>query len=166
MIKTQLKSLLSTFLVTSFTGSALLLSCGPKDSVEDNETNTDKNKSDQRSRLTAGQPAGTSLQQCRLPLEPGIVLDPKRPGLTQTVLTTAVGTQCTQSREAKISIRSRQKITLVGQFNCRTGAQPQEQFCTGNAADLFTVQKTTISIPIIVDETLQTSEFEAWIELL
>lgn len=141
----------------------LNLSCGSKSSVEDNETGTDKSKPDPKTRLVGGQP---TTQSCRLPLELGTVVDPKRPGLTQTVLTSGINPQCINNRDLKINIRSQKKITLVGQFTCRSGTQQQEQICTGSAADVLSGQKSGITIPVMIEEPLKDSEFEAWVELI
>lgn len=106
------------------------------------------------------------MSYCRVPLDIGTVVDPRRPGQTQTVLTSTIDSRCSSYREARISIRSRQKVTLIGRYACRSGAQMNEQICTANTADLLSVQKTTINLPVVVDEQLRASDFEAWVELL
>lgn len=142
-----------------------IVSCGPKDSVDDNETTGEQSKLDPRSRLTGGSAGSTTLSYCRVPLDLGTVVDPKRPGLMQTVLSSNIDSRCSNYRDARITIRSRQKITLVGRFVCRNGAQANEQVCTAASMDLLSSQKNTLSIPVIVDEALRTTDIEASAEL-
>lgn len=142
-----------------------IASCGPKDSVDDNETNAEQSQPDPRSRLTGGSAGSTTLSYCRVPLDLGTVLDPRRPGLMQTVLSSNIDSRCSNYRDARITIRSRQKMTLVGRFVCRNGAQANEQVCTAAAVDLLSSQKNTLSIPVIADEALRTTDIEASAEL-
>lgn len=142
------------------------VACGPKDSVEDNETPTEPVKNDTRTRLTSGQTVGGSVQSyCRVPLDLGTVVDPKRPGLMQVVLTSAIDSRCGSKSQARISIRSRQKLTLVGRFYCNSGSQLNEQICTTSAQDILSQQKTTIAVAVVAEDTLRSVDLEATAEL-
>jgi hypothetical protein len=152
-------------LVIAMTAAISFVSCGPKDSVEDNETTGEQSKLDPRSRLTGGSTGNPTLSYCRVPLDIGTVVDPKRPGLMQTVLSSTIDSRCGNYRDARITIRSRQKITLVGRFVCRNGAQANEQVCTAASSDLLSPQKSTLTIPIIADEAIRATDIEANAEL-
>ncbi|NBW80912.1 hypothetical protein EBR21_04080 [bacterium] len=141
--------------------------CGPKNSVDDNETPDGPLRTDSRSRLTGGNspiPAGTVVSYCRLPLDVGTVVDPRRPGLMQNVLTTSIDTRCAGYQELRVTLKSKQKLTLVGKFVCRSGVQFNEQICTGTVQDLLSKQKNSISIPVVADESWRSSDVEASVE--
>ncbi len=143
-------------------------SCGPKDSVEDNETPTGPVKGDTRTRLTGGSQnsSNSTVSFCRLPLDLGTVVDPRRPGLMQTVLTTQIDTRCANYPEVRITVRTRQRLTLVGKFVCRSGTQFNEQLCTGNAQDILSQQKNSVTVPVVADESWRPSDVEASIEFM
>lgn len=104
------------------------------------------------------------MSYCRTPLDMATQLDSRRSGLTQNVLTTAIDTRCTQYQEVRITLKSRQKINLVGKFICRSGVQFNEQVCTGNTQDLLSNQKNSITIPVIVDDSWRPGDIEALAE--
>lgn len=149
--------------------ATFVLSCGPKDSVEDNETPTGQNNNgNSRSRLTGGNGNGSTsgVSYCRVPLDMGTVVDPRRSGLTQTVLTTQIDNRCTAYQEVRLSIRAKQRLTLSGKFVCRSGVQFNEQVCTGMTQDVLNTQKNAVVIPVIADESWRPTDVEATVEFL
>lgn len=141
--------------------------CGSKNSVDDNETPpSGPGKSDGRSRLTGGfgQNQNNSGNDCKFPLDLGTVADPRRPGLNQSVLSSQIDNKCAGYQEIRVTFKTRQRITFLGKFNCRSGIQYNEQVCTGPAKDLISSQKTAINIPIIADENLNWNDLEASVE--
>lgn len=135
-----------------------LLSCGQKDTVEEFDEGDKKNTT--RSRLTDNNSSGTK-EFCELPLDLGTILDPKRPGQTQTVLTTKLGQDCTQPTEVQVRIRSRSKVTLIGRFKCRPVQQSGEQVCTAPANEALSNQKNVLTIPIITDASVMSRDIDA-----
>ncbi|MFZ9520984.1 MAG: hypothetical protein ACO3A4_10960 [Silvanigrellaceae bacterium] len=159
--------------LSKFLGMSLLVTgiihCGPKNSVDDNETPDGPVRSDSRSRLTGGNsasPVGSAVSYCRLPLDLGTVVDPRRPGLMQNVLTTSIDSRCASYPELRVTVKSRQKLTLIGKFICRSGVQFNEQICTGTVQDLLSPQKNSISIPVVADESWRPGDVEASVEFL
>ncbi|MEN9809568.1 MAG: hypothetical protein RLZZ488_1135 [Pseudomonadota bacterium] len=149
--------------------AAFTLSCGPKNSVEDNETPTGPNNNgNSRSRLTGGTANGTTgaVSYCRVPLDMGTIVDPRRSGLTQTVLTTQIDNRCAAYQEVRLSVRAKQRITLTGKFVCRSGVQFNEQICTGMTQDVLNTQKNAVVIPVIADESWRPTDVEASVEFL
>jgi hypothetical protein len=165
-MKRQLhKTMSSAWIVTALCSGLACLSCGPKDSVEEEDTASKDAGADTRSRLTGGSSTMPNMNYCRYPLDLGTTLDPRRPGLVQTVLTSAIDARCAQSRDARITIRARQKLTLVGRYICRTGVQSGEQICTVPVSEILSPQRSTLSIAVTVDDTLRSSDLEASVEL-
>lgn len=148
----------ATCLVTLF-GVALLNSCGQKDTVE--EFDDVDSKSPSRSRLTEGSSGNTSFGYCELPLELGTVLDPKRPGQTQLVLSTPLGPDCGRPSELTVKVRSRMKVTLIGRFSCKRGQQMDEQICTIPASEAITQGKNLISIPVMAESGVLSRDIQA-----
>jgi hypothetical protein len=151
--------------------SAILMasaqSCGPKDTVEDNESETGGSTVDPRSRLTGGSANSSGVvSYCRLPLDLGTVVDPRRPGLTQTVLTSRIDNRCTNYPEARITLKTKQRVTLVGKFFCRNGSALNEQICTGSSQEITNQQKNAVSIAVITDTALRPSDLEASIDFM
>ncbi|MBM3382956.1 MAG: hypothetical protein FJY29_11005 [Betaproteobacteria bacterium] len=163
------KSILNASIVKLTVACFVLLNttigCGPKDSVVEEDSNSKDSGGDPRSRLTGGSSLGGTLNYCRYPLDLGTTVDPRRPGLTQTVLTSPVDTRCAQSRDARITIRTRQKLTLAGRYTCRTGAQSGEQICLIATSEILSQQRTSLTIPVTADDTLRNGDVEASVEL-
>jgi len=136
-----------------------LVACGQKDTVEEFDVN-DKNNTT-RSRLTDGSDSGSAQTNCELPLDLGTVVDPRRAGQTQTVLTTKLGPDCMSSTEVRVKIISRTKVTLVGRFSCRSGPQLREQICTAPAGEFLSARKSVLSIPVITDSSLTNKDIDA-----
>jgi hypothetical protein len=140
-------------------------SCGPKDTVVEEDSASQETGADTRSRLTGGTPLGNNMNYCRYPLDLSTQLDPRRPGLSQAVLTSSVDTRCAQSRDARITLRTRQKLSLVGRYSCRAGVQSNEQICVIPTSEILSPQRTSLSIPVTADETLRQGDVEATVEL-
>jgi len=145
--------------VLSFAG------CGPKNSVDDKETDGNGSKLEPRSRLTGGNSNGASANYCRYPLDLGTTVDPRRPGLAQTVLSTPIDSKCATFREKRITLRSNQKITFLGRVICQSGTTSNEQICTIPTQEILSTQKNALILPLIADETLRASEIEANVEM-
>jgi hypothetical protein len=151
---------------------AALTSCGAKDSVDDNESGQPDGpvrNGDRRSRLTGGgTPSGVdnSVSYCRLPLDMGTVVDPRRPGLMQTVLMTNIDSRCATYQDLRLTVKSKFKITLAGKFICRAGIQFNEQVCTGTTFEHLSAQKNSVLIPLIIEDGWRASDVEATIEFL
>jgi predicted small lipoprotein YifL len=140
-----------------------LAACGQKDSVEEFDESDKKNST--RSRLTDGRNSGSTQADCELPLDLATIIDPRRPGQTQTVLTTKLGPECINSTEVLVKIRSRSKVTLIGRFSCRSGQQLREQLCTAPVGEFLSPQKNTITIPVITDSSITNRELEATVSV-
>jgi hypothetical protein len=142
-------------------------SCGPKDSVEDNETEPDQSKVEPRSRLTGGSGNSTGVvSYCRLPLDLATVVDPRRAGQTQTVLTSKIDSRCANYPEVRITLKTKQRITLVGKYFCRNGSTLNEQICTGISQDILSQQKNAVSIAVSGDTDLRPADLEASIDFM
>lgn len=137
--------------------------CGQKDSVEEFDENDKKTST--RSRLTDGNTSGNTQTNCEFPLDLGTVVDPKRAGQTQTVLTTTLNDGCGTSAEIVVKVRSRSKITLVGRFACRTGQQVNEQVCSAAASEFLSSQRKVLTIPVIAEISLTNKDLEASVAL-
>ncbi|MEY4064838.1 MAG: hypothetical protein RIR26_1046 [Pseudomonadota bacterium] len=149
-------------------GMAVLLTlsnCGPKNSVDENENDGNTTKPEPRSRLTGGSGNGASVNYCRYPLDLGTTVDPRRPGLAQTVLSTPIDSKCANFRESRISLRSNQKLTFLGRIICQSGTTSNEQICTIPTQEILSAQKNALILPLIADETLRGSEIEANVEM-
>jgi hypothetical protein len=96
----------------------------------------------------------------------GTIVDPRRSGLTQTVLTTQIDNRCAAYQEVRLSVRAKQRITLTGKFVCRSGVQFNEQICTGMTQDVLNTQKNAVVIPVIADESWRPTDVEASVEFL
>ena len=136
-----------------------LSACGQKDSVEEFEESDKKNAT--RSRLTDGSDSGSMQSNCELPLDLGTVVDPRRPGQTQTVLTTKLGQDCVNATELLVKIRSRSKVTPIGRFSCRTGQQLREQICTAPVGEFLSPQKNVLTIPVITESSVLNKDIDA-----
>lgn len=160
----NLSSLSSTLLLSLC--FATLAACGPKNSVEDNEPPTGPVRTDTRSRLTGGSAGETSssVSYCRSPLDMGTVVDSRRPALVQTVLTSLIDSRCSTYQEFRVTLKTRQRITLVGKFACRNGVQISEQICTGLTRDILSTQKNAVTVPVVADESWHPSDIDATIE--
>jgi hypothetical protein len=146
------------FLVTLFS-MLFINSCGQKDTVE--EFDDIDSKAPSRSRLTEGSSGNTSLGYCELPLELGTVLDPKRPGQTQTVLSTSLSSDCARPSELTVKVRSRLKVTLIGRFSCKRGQQADEQICSIPASEVISQNKSLISIPVMAESAVLSRDIQA-----
>jgi hypothetical protein len=146
---------------------ALTSACGPKDTVEDNESDSGTAKVEPRSRLTGGSANSSGVMSyCRLPLDLGTIVDPRRAGLTQTVLTTQIDGRCANYQEVRVNVKTKQRITLVGKFACRNGTALNEQICTGATQDIINPQKNSVSIAVVPDGSIRQGDLEASIEFM
>lgn len=143
----------------------VILSCGPKNSVTEKDSTDAESANDARGRLGNGSSVGSKMNQCRYPLDIGTVLDPRRPGLYQTVLTSQIDANCAQSRNARITLRSKQALILSGRYSCKTGSLFGEQVCAVPMSEIVSQQRTSISIPVTADDALKASDVEASVEL-
>jgi len=137
--------------------------CGQKDSVE--EFDDSEKKTSTRSRLTDGNASNNTQTSCEFPLDLGTVVDPKRKGQTQTVLTTPLNDGCGSSAEIVVKVRSRSKITLIGRFSCRAGQQVNEQVCSAAASEFLSPQKKVLTIQVVTENSLTNRDLEASVAL-
>lgn len=152
-------------LALSVTFLLVLSNCGPKDSVEDIDPDSNPNKTEPRSRLTGGSGNGANVNYCKYPLDLGTTVDPRRPGLAQTVLSTPIDSKCASFRDSRLTLRSKQKITFLARVLCQSVTSSNEQICNISTQEILTTQKNAVVLPLIADETLRATDLEASIEM-
>jgi hypothetical protein len=152
-------------LALSVTFLLVLSNCGPKDSVEDIDPDSNPNKTEPRSRLTGGSGNGANVNYCKYPLDLGTTIDPRRPGLAQTVLSTPIDSKCASFRDSRLTLRAKQKITFLARVLCQSVTSSNEQICNISTQEILTTQKNAVVLPLIAEETLRSTDIEASIEM-